>query len=265
MTSTIPSHIRGLILDMDGVLWRDTEPIGDLGKIFDRIRSLRLKVTLATNNSTRTVQQYLDRLEDFGAKGIEGWQVITSALATADLLSRKHPASSTVYVFAEQSVKQAITDKGLIVVDESAKNAEIVVVGIDREISFAKLKQATLLIRRGAKFYATNPDRTFPTPEGLIPGAGSIIAAVAASTYQEPIMVGKPSPYMMQFAVERMNLKPEECLVVGDRIETDIAGGQAIGCATALVLSGVSTREESEAWAPKIDIVANDLSELIGL
>jgi 4-nitrophenyl phosphatase len=134
---------------------------------------------------------------------------------------------------------------------------------MDRTLSYEKLRRATFHIRAGAPFYGTNPDSTFPTPLGLVPGAGSIIAALQTASGVMPIMIGKPSPYMFDLSIERMKLSSKKILVVGDRLETDIAGGQAMGARTALVLSGVSTRQQVSNWDPQPDLIARDLTELI--
>ena len=136
--------------------------------------------------------------------------------------------------------------------------------GLDLSINFQKAMEAALLVRRGIPFYATNPDKTFPTPRGLIPGAGAWYSVVTTATDVHPIVAGKPFPFLMELSLEKLGTKKEECLVVGDRIDTDIAGGQAVGCPTALVLTGVSTKEQAENWTPKIDIIADDLATLIG-
>jgi 4-nitrophenyl phosphatase len=134
---------------------------------------------------------------------------------------------------------------------------------MDRGINFQKLKKATLLIRSGIPFYFTNPDRTFPTPEGLIPGAGALLAALEVASDVTPIIAGKPSTTLFEFALERLGTKPEETLVVGDRLETDILGGQRAGCKTALVLSGIAKKEDAKTWQPKPDMVLNELSDLL--
>lgn len=253
----------GLILDMDGVLWRDNTPISDLAAVFRRIQAMGLKFTLATNNSTKSVKQYQQRLNDFGAP-VEPWQIVTSSHAVADILAKKFPERGDVFVIGENGIEFTIKDKGFNVVPtEETKNAIAVVVGLDREINFKKLKEATLLIRRGLPFYGTNSDLTFPTPDGLIPGAGSFLTLVEAATGVTPIVAGKPAPYMMDLALDRMETPREKTLVVGDRLETDIAGGQAAGCPTALVLSGVSTREMGEAWEPGVDLIADDLMAML--
>jgi 4-nitrophenyl phosphatase len=135
--------------------------------------------------------------------------------------------------------------------------------GFDRNISFSKMAEAALLVRHGVPFYATNPDKTFPTPRGEIPGAGAWTSVIVTATGIEPIYAGKPAPYLLELARERLGTAKEETLVVGDRLETDIAGGQAAGCPVALVLSGVSTREQGKAWMPVVDVIAEDLETLL--
>ena len=147
---------------------------------------------------------------------------------------------------------------------EKAEHAQAVVVGIDVQINFDKMREATLLVRKGVPFIGTNPDKTFPTPRGEIPGAGAWLSVITTATGIQPIFAGKPAPYLIDLARERLETSREETLVVGDRLETDIAGGHAAGCPCALLLSGVSTREQASAWNPPVDIIASDLDELVG-
>lgn len=260
----LPSHIKALILDMDGVIWRSDTPIGDLPAIFKRIEERGMKYVFATNNGTKTPDQYVSTLANLGVN-VDASQVVTSALGVAHMLAQRFPRGSKAFMIGEDGIRQALEEKGFeILFTENAQEAEFFVIGIDRQINFEKMREATLLVRRGVPFYATNPDKTFPTPRGEIPGAGAWISVITTATNIEPIYAGKPFPYLMELSLERLGAKKEETLVVGDRLETDIAAGQAMGCLTALVLSGVSTREQSEAWKPKIDFIANDLSDLIG-
>ena len=248
---------------MDGVLWKGDEPIGDLPSIFNRIRTRRIKVAFATNNGTRTPEQYVERLSGFGVV-VEPWQVITSSLSVAHLLSREFPAGGPIFAIGEAGVMIALREKGFDPVSvEDAEKAQAVVVGIDRNINFAKMSEAALLVRHGVPFYGTNPDRTFPTPRGEIPGAGAWISVIVKATGIEPIYAGKPAPYLLELAREKLGTAKEETIVVGDRLETDIAGGQAAGCPVALVLSGVSTREQGRNWTPVVDIIIEDLSTLV--
>lgn len=262
--SLLPKHIKGLILDMDGVLWKADAPIGNLAAIFNHIKEKGLKVVFATNNSTRTPQQYVERLQSFGVT-CEEWQVVTSSLAAVDLLGKRFPAGTPIYAIGEAGLLDALDENGFIALSvERAEEAQAVVMGIDRGINFQKLAEATLLVRRGIPFYATNPDKTFPTPRGEIPGAGSWYSIVVTASGIEPIVAGKPGPAMMELSLERLGLPREHVLVVGDRLETDIAAGQAVGCACALVLSGVSQKESAEAWLPAIDVIAPNLASLVG-
>jgi 4-nitrophenyl phosphatase len=254
-------RIQSLILDMDGVLWRDNEPLGDLPFLFNRINALGLRTILATNNSTRTVDQYLDKITGFGVH-LQPWQIVTSSQAVANLLSDRFPGGGKVYVVGEQALIDTLRDSGFIYSDSGVL---AVIAGMDRSITYQKLQTATRLIRNGAPFIATNPDRTFPTPEGLAPGAGAIIAAIQTAADVKPEIAGKPFPAMYQLAIQRLKTLPEQTLVVGDRPETDIIGGQQLGCKTALVLSGVTNREQANAWMPAPDLVVDHLTQLIDL
>ncbi len=253
------NNIRALILDMDGVLWRGSQPIGDLPAIFTRIEARGWRTILATNNATRTIEQYLERLRSYGVV-LEPWQVINSAQATASYLSQRFPDGGPVYIIGEKGLYHALEQRGFIPGEDGAV---AVVVGMDRELTYTKLRVATLLIRSGVPFVATNPDRTYPSPDGLVPGAGSILAALEAATYVHPIIAGKPDPEMYRIALERLETAPQETLVVGDRPETDIAGAQVLGCPSALVLSGVTSLEQAHAWQPPPELIAPDLASIV--
>jgi len=252
-------HIKALVLDMDGVLWRENEAIGDLPAIFARFEQAGLKVVLATNNATKTPDMYIEKLAGTGAH-LKKEQIINSAMGVAYLLKKRFPDGGPVHVLGEVGLTSAMHDAGFYVSDE---NPLAVIAGMDRQITFEKMKKATMLINSGIPFYGTNPDRTFPTPAGLIPGAGAFLAMLVAATGVEPIIAGKPSPTLYDFALEILGTLPGETLAVGDRIETDIVGGQQAGLRTALVLSGIATREAGLAWRPKIDIIIPELGELV--
>jgi 4-nitrophenyl phosphatase len=262
--SFLPPNIKSLILDMDGVMWKGDAPIGDLGAIFTRIKQRGLKVAFATNNGTRTPAQYIERLAGFGIQA-EPWQVVTSALGVAALLCQNFPTRGKVFAIGGPGVMTALHESGFELLSVSeAEQAQAVVIGIDVQINFEKMREATLLVRQGIPFYATNPDKTFPTPRGEIPGAGAWISVITTATDIQPIYAGKPAPYLLDLARQRLETTKEETLVVGDRLETDIAGGQAAGCLCALVLSGVSTLDQAKKWQPKIDFIAEDLQALLG-
>jgi 4-nitrophenyl phosphatase len=251
--------IKALIIDMDGVLWRDSKPLLDLPAVFSDISQRGFKVVLATNNATRSIPGYLDKLCDFGIV-LKAEQVINSAVATTLYLQEKHPNGGRVYVIGENGFLETLQSYGFYSADD---DVIAVLVSMDRGLTFEKLRKATLLIRAGVPFIGTNPDRSFPTPEGLVPGTGAILAALKAATDTEPVIIGKPKPEMYRIALDRLESSPQETLVIGDRLETDIAGAQALGCHTALVLTGVSSKEEAQAWTPPPDFVSKDLATLI--
>ncbi|MBN1304361.1 MAG: HAD-IIA family hydrolase [Anaerolineales bacterium] len=259
-------NIRALILDMDGVLWRQDAPIGDLPAIFDRIRACNLKVALATNNATKTVAMFQDKLSTFGVV-LEDWQIVSSAMAVADLLQKRYPDGGEVFTIGETGLIDALKERGFTPIsDDAVRQPVAVAAGLDRTINYAKLRTATLLIRnQGVPFYASNSDRSFPTPEGQVPGAGAILASIVAATDVEPIIAGKPKPTLFELCLDRLGTSAKETLMVGDRLETDIAGAQAVGMPTAVVLSGISTVEMAKAWRPKVDLIAEDLECLLTL
>jgi len=260
----IPDNVTALIIDMDGVVWKADQAIGDLAATFKRIRERGLKFVFATNNSTKTSEQYVKRLAQFGVD-VEAWQVITSSQAAAHAVAQKFPSGTKVFIVGEDGLRVPLEEKGFEIVSiDNVPEAQVVVMGIDRDVNFAKLSEATLLVRNGIPFYATNADKTFPTPRGEIPGAGAWLSVITTATNVEPIIAGKPYPFLMELSLEKLGVKKEEALVVGDRLETDIAAGQGAGIPCALVLSGISTKEDADKWEPKIDIIADDLACLIG-
>ncbi len=263
MTYTLPTNVKALILDMDGVLWRGNQALLDLPAFFTEVKRLGYPVVFATNNGTRSISMYVERLAGFGVT-VEPWQVVNSSIALADYLSKQFPEGGPVFVVGETGVMEALAEKGFFLPKEDGE-ALAVVVGMDRAASYEKLAQAALLIRAGKPYLGTNPDRTFPTPRGLEPGAGSFLAFLEAATSTQPMIIGKPEPYLYRFAMERLGLKPEETLAVGDRLDTDILGGHRAGCTTALVLSGVTSETEAARYQPQPNLILPNLVDLLPL
>ncbi len=255
----VNQSIRNLIIDMDGVLWRESEPIGDLPTIFSRMSHLNLNFILASNNATKTIDQLKQKLKSFGVE-INPKQVINSAFATAMYLSKKHPQGGPVFIIGEEGLIRCLAEFNFY---HDEQNVLAVVVALDRNLTYQKLKQASLLIMSGIPWIGTNPDRTFPTSEGLIPGAGAIIAALEAATGIQPKIIGKPQPEIYLAALSRLGATPSETMVIGDRLDTDIVGAQKIGCPTALVLSGVTSQSTASLWQPAPDIIADDLNSVL--
>lgn len=248
-----------LILDMDGVIWRNKIPIGKLDEIFQRLLSARFNYVFATNNSTKTVSEYRNILEGFGIPVSDG-QIFTSGLVTAKTLKGIFSPGSEIFVIGMSGLKETIKSEGFII---GSQNPAAVVVGLDQSFTYQDIKIAVQLIMEGLPFFGTNPDVALPTTDGFLPGTGSILAAIQAASGIGPIIIGKPQPLIFRQALEYLQTSPDETLVVGDRLTTDIVGGQAVSCKTALVLSGVSRREEAEQWFPKIDYIADDLTGLL--
>jgi 4-nitrophenyl phosphatase len=251
-------ELDGLVLDMDGVLWRGAEPMPGLALFFETIRQRKIHFILATNNSTRTVDQYVEKLGGMGVR-VRPEQVLTSAFATADHLLTLTGRGASVYAVGEVGLMTALESRGFQV---TAQGADFVVAGLDRGLSYDKVAKAMELIGNGAQFIGTNPDLTFPTPDGPRPGAGSVLAAISAASGVEPVIVGKPQPLMFQQALTRLGTRPEGTAMVGDRLETDILGGIRAGLRTILVLSGVTQHEQLAQSPLQPDWVFEDIRAL---
>ena len=251
--------IKALILDMDGVLWRDTEPIGDLPSLFRKIDERGWSTVFVTNNATRTVKQYVEKLASFGVM-VKQDQIINSGLATALYLKGKYPSGGPVFSIGEEGLFRTLAEHGF---EQSESEPLAVIVSLDRELTFNKLEIATAFIRSGVTFIGTNPDPSLPTPSGYIPGTGAILAALEAASGQRPLIIGKPSPTMYKMSLEALEIKPENALVVGDQMPTDIAAGIDAGCLTALVLTGVSNKSTLESFEYKPTFVAQNVSQLV--
>lgn len=251
--------LRALILDMDGVLWRANEPIGSLEETFNRILSLGYKFVMATNNSAMSPQMYVEKLANFKVKVSPG-QVINSAMSVTYALCERFPSGGPVYIVGEAGLEQVLNQSGFF--QETSGSVLAVVAGLDRKITYQKLTRATLLIRSGVPFYGTNPDKTYPSPDGLIPGAGALLAAIETASGAAPIIGGKPGRFMFDLALERLGTTAAETLSIGDRLDTDVLGAQQAGIRTALVLSGITSLQEAQAWKPAPDWVCEDLPAL---
>lgn len=248
----------GLILDMDGVLWHGDEPLDGLVSFFDAIERTAIPLILATNNSTRTIKQYQSKLAGFGIQ-VRPDQLITSAYAAADHILGQGGAGTSVYAIGEEGLIDALTSRKLVL---GKDGVDCVVVGLDRHLTYQKMAVANRLIRDGAEFIATNADPTFPTPHGFDPGAGAVLAGVIAATGVQPIVVGKPEPLMFQQALAALGTRPERTVMVGDRLDTDILGGQRAGVRTLLVLTGVTTHNEVLGSSIQPDWVLEDIRAL---
>lgn len=250
--------IRALLMDMDGVLWVGNQALPGVAAFFSFLNARQIRYVLVSNNATRRAEYTVARLKEIGVT-VSPDYVLTSADATPRWVKQKMPEVKRAYVVGEAALREALTDAHIEIVE---RDADAVIVGLDREITYEKLKRATLEIRRGAKFIATNTDRTLPTEEGLTPGAGSLIAALSAATDVGPLVIGKPARPMFDLAMEMSGTQPNETAMLGDRLDTDIDGAAALGLQTIMVLTGVSTRAEAERNHALPDLIVDDLPAL---
>ena len=252
------SLMKGAILDMDGVLWKAKKPLCDLPQLFENFEKNQIKVVFATNNGLQTISEYVEKLSDFNVS-IEPWQVITSPMAAAFLTKKFFPNGGPVYISGSKALSDIMAEFGFF---HSEKDPQAVVAGLNLDFNYESIKKTSLMIQKGLPFIFTNPDPTYPTPEGNVPGAGTVLAALEAATGVKGMLAGKPLPFLFEVALERMELSSEEVFVVGDRLSTDIIGGSKAGCKTVFVLTGVNTREDLENWEPKPDLVLDNISDL---
>ncbi|NMB94773.1 MAG: HAD-IIA family hydrolase [Flexilinea flocculi] len=250
--------IKALFLDMDGVLWHGKNPIGDLPSIFHKFQKIGIIPLFGTNNSTRTPEAYRDYLAKMGVE-INSDQVITPAVGAAYLFQRDFSINARIHVFGSNALKEYLQKAGFSLVDE---NADIVLVSLDKEMTYQKVAVAMKLINEGAVFYATNLDNVLASENGWIPGGGVMVNAVQTCTGVSPIVIGKPNTIMANIACEKTGLHPSEILAVGDRYDTDILGGIRAGCRTALVLSGVDSKSSIACYAEQPDLICQDLNTI---
>jgi 4-nitrophenyl phosphatase len=258
--------INALILDMDGVLWRGDTPMPGFQEFFGFLDEAQLGYVLATNNATKTAEMYEEKINGFGVQ-IPAKYILNSAEATARYLRHNYPDSRLAYVVGEEGLLNALRDQKFSIINSDgfigdSAEADVVVVGFSRYVTYPQLASAAYLINGGAQFIGTNPDVTIPTEFGPLPGAGSLLAYIKTATGRDPIVIGKPNLPLFEEALKALNSTPETTAMVGDRLATDIAGGQSAGLKTILLLSGITKREDLIDSPVQPDCVLEDLSAL---
>ncbi len=252
------SVIKAAILDMDGVLWRSTTPLCDLPELFANLEKHSIAVVLATNNGTNTISQYVDKLKGYGVI-IDPHQVVTSTMAVSYLVKKHFPKAGPVYISGSQALIDTLAEYGFF---HSKENAQAVIAGLSWDCNYESIKNTSLMIQKGLPFFFTNPDPTYPTPEGNVPGAGTLLAALETATGVKAMLAGKPLPFLFEVALERLKSLPSETIVVGDRLNTDIQGGYDAHCKTVFVLTGVNSREDLNNWSPQPDLTIDNIQNL---
>jgi 4-nitrophenyl phosphatase len=254
--------IQALIIDIDGTLLRGPLPMPGLFELFAFLRSRQVSFVVVSNNATKTPTQYRTKLADLGVE-VEVENILTAATATAAYLRRELRQDAALYIIGERALEEVFRRAGFALLGDASQLAEAVVVGGDSTLTYDKLKHAVLLLQRGARLVGTNPDLLCPTEEGLVPEAGTTLAALQAATGVAPTVVGKPARYLFDVAMERMGSTPARTAVLGDRLETDILGGQGAGLKTVLVTTGVDNERTMRQKGIEPDLVVSGLHELI--
>ena len=253
-----------VLLDGDGVLWKSNQPLPGINPFFDFLEDQGINWALLTNNNTRTVQEYITKLNEFGIPADKN-SVYTSSTVTADYLLERFGKGAHLHVVGMDGLITTLKEAGFNLThgEQTPDNSAVAVVaGMDRQITHEKIKIAMRLILEGAAFIATNTDGSFPTPEGINPGTGMVIGALQATSGVEPFVAGKPHPAIFNTALKTFKALPEHTLMVGDRLETDILGATALGIYSVAVLTGVTTREEIKRSEIKPDLICKDISAL---
>src|SRR3954465_5138016 len=235
--------VRAWLSDMDGVLVHEEEPIPGAAEFVSRLVETGRPFLLLTNNSIFTPRDLKARLHRSGIDVPED-AIWTSALATAQFLDDQRPQGSA-YVVGEAGLTTALHEIGYVLTD---KMPDYVVLGETRTYSFEAVTTAIRLIKKGARFVATNPDPTGPSTEGLLPATGSVAAMISKATGTDPYFVGKPNPLMMRAALNRLQAHSETTVMVGDRMDTDILAGLEAGMRTVLVLTGITRADDVERF-----------------
>lgn len=257
MTATLADAYDAFLFDLDGVLYRGPEVVPGAPEGIAGLRAAGKRVVFVTNNSGRTPEAVAAHLTGLGIRaGAE--EVVTSALVTAGELAAR--GVSEAFVVGEEGILRALQDAGISIADADADRTQVVVVGWDRQANYEKLRRASLLVERGAILVATNADASYPAADGNWPGAGALLAAIETTTGARAEVFGKPEAPIMRAALDRAGGGTP--LVIGDRLETDIAAAAALGWDSLLVLTGISTAHDAAASPFAPTFVADDLSVL---
>jgi 4-nitrophenyl phosphatase len=269
--ASAPVAIRdaeAFIFDMDGVLYRGKQALPGVNELIAALEARGLPYLLATNNSTATPDDYVARMAGYGVT-VAASHIQTSATATRDFLKRELPEQARLLPIGAPALSQQLqTDTTFELTDDPDADVAAVVVGLDQAFTYERLARAMKAIGNGARFIATNADATLPVEDGVLPGAGSVVAAIATASGKQPTVIGKPETLMMTTGVAQLGTSPSRTVMIGDRLDTDILAAARAGLTTALVLTGITTREDLAHSDIVPDYVFSDLPaltrELIG-
>lgn len=262
------SSIKLAILDIDGVVIKGRTPIPGATEGIRLLEENNVKVVYLTNNSTRPRKRIVELLRETGIN-VSVYDVFTSSYLTAFYLEKEANKNDRIFIIGEEGIVYELEEIGFqnLFWSNYEPPIDYVIAGMDKNFNFQKLTYAQHAILSGAKFIATNTDPTFPTENGLIPGGGSIVKAVETASKKQPIIIGKPEIVGLRLILNKFNIQdPEDVILIGDRIETDLIAGKRLGCKTGIVLSGVTTKDELERLenSLKPDLYGENLLDLLG-
>jgi len=256
--------LDGLVCDLDGVLYRGAEPIEGSPEAINQLRASGVHVVFCTNNANPTIGRYIEKLGGMGVE-VERDQLVTSAVVVAEVLGERDPGGKRAIVVGGDGLREALASIDVIVDDDpETRTADYVVVGLDPNFTYEVLRRASFAVRDGAQLIASNDDVSFPAPDGLWPGAGSLVAAIETASGGRAEVMGKPHEPMMRIAARHLS-EASRIAIVGDRPNTDLDGGRAMGWTTVLVLSGVTSAESAAELDPQPDLTLERLADLPSL
>lgn len=245
---------KAFLIDLDGTLYHGSHKVPDADKLIAELNDRNIPYLFVTNNSSRTPEEVANNLRAMGIDA-SSERVCTSAVGAAMYLADKAP-NAKVAVIGERGLIQALEDAGLSLTEE---NPDFVVQGIDLSFNYKRLKKALDWISGGASYILTNPDLLLPSTDGIMPGAGTISAAIQAATGVAPTIIGKPHSVLIGQAIERLGFAASEVAVVGDNMLTDISAGARAGCGTILTLTGVTNAQNLEHYKEQTGIVPDKI------
>ncbi len=249
------------LLDMDGTIYLDDQLFDGTIEFLDYVNRIGGKYLFLTNNSSRSVTAYVEKMARLGIATTEE-DFLTSVDALILYLKANHPGK-LCYASGTRSFRQQLEQGGIRLTDNRDDPVEVLVMGFDTELTFQKLEDCCILLGRGVDYVAANPDWVCPTWYGFVPDCGSVCEMLYRATGRRPVFIGKPQPEMALIAMERYGFRPEETMIVGDRLYTDIACGLNAGIDACFVLSGEGTLEEMEAGETKPTLICRDIRELL--
>ena len=254
------SRFTGALVDMDGTLYRGDTPIGGAKEAIHALREAGVAVQFLTNNPTKSPENYVKKLAGMGIDA-GPTDIVTAGVVTADYLVREHQGEN-VFLVGEQDLRDVLTEAGITVTDDPAA-ADVVVLSLDTGLDYDLFTRTLRAIRPETPIVATNPDRTKPGTDGIHPSAGLVIGAVEGMTGRGPdVVAGKPSEIAARFALDRLGIESEQCLLVGDRLDTDIEMGERVGMTTVLVRTGVTDDETLDSSELQPDFVLDSIADI---